>query len=417
MRKLSFPAAPIVTFIVAAAIFGLISTAILGVTAAKAADELTASPLIVLPIADIRPVDSADGAIHLVYELLLVNQSAFAVTLKSLAVIDENDEAIAQLSGNDLVAISRLSLVAGGAEVLQPSQSSFVFLDVTLPIGTELPEKLRHRLVIGQSAPLEGGNIELGGLTVAPETGTVPGVTFTSAGVAVSDDVAVVLTPPVRGDGWLVFRGCCDVATSHRGNTGIYNGNLHIAERFAIDFARLDDGGRMIVGPGNEVASYVYYGEPIFAVGDGIVIGARNDEPAQIPGTLPANLSDDQAGGNAVVIDLGNSRFAFYAHMQAGSVRVRAGDPVKAGDVIGLLGNSGRSIGPHLHFHLSDSASPLEADGVPFVFESFNGQGVMTPEGFGLAMQGEVVPVDATMLAGPHRLAMPVNSQVVDFGN
>ena len=418
MRILSLPRTPIGTFMIAAAILGAISAAILGVSAAGAtAADSTASPLIVEPVAAVRPVEIADGSIHLVYELLLINQSAFAVTVDSLAVLDEHNETIAEIDGERLASISRLSLFSGSGNVLQPSQSSFVFLDLTVPADGELPQTLRHRFSTSQSAASEQGSMTIGGLAVDADTGIEPKVAFTAGAVAVSDEAAIVLAPPLHGGGWVVFRGCCDLSSSHRGNTGIYDGEVRIAERFAVDFVRLNDDRRMITGPGNEVGSYVYYREPILAVGDGVVVSAHNDAPNQVPGVLAADISDEAAGGNAVVIDLGNGRFAFYAHMEPGSVRVEAGDAVRAGDVIGLLGNSGKSVGPHLHFHLTDNASPLDADGIPFVFESFDGQGVLTPEGFGLAMQGEIVPVEAQVLSGRHRHAMPVNSQVIDFGN
>jgi murein DD-endopeptidase MepM/ murein hydrolase activator NlpD len=63
--------------------------------------------------------------------------------------------------------------------------------------------------------------------------------------------------------------------------------------------------------------------------------------------------------------------FAFYAHMQPGSLRVKLGEKVRRGQVLGLVGNSGNSTAPHLHFHVTDANSPLESEGLPYVFESF----------------------------------------------
>lgn len=53
-----------------------------------------------------------------------------------------------------------------------------------------------------------------------------------------------------------------------------------------------------------------------------------------------------------VSLDLGHGLRAFYAHLQPGSVRVKTGELVKRGQVLGRLGNSGNSAGPHLHFHV-----------------------------------------------------------------
>jgi len=77
-------------------------------------------------------------------------------------------------------------------------------------------------------------------------------------------------------------------------------------------------------------------------------------------------------GGNHVVLDLGHRRFAFYAHLQPGSLKVKVGDRVKRGQVLGLVGNSGNSTEPHLHFHLADSISPLGSEGVPYALDSFD---------------------------------------------
>jgi murein DD-endopeptidase MepM/ murein hydrolase activator NlpD len=46
---------------------------------------------------------------------------------------------------------------------------------------------------------------------------------------------------------------------------------------------------------------------------------------------------------------------------------------VKSGQVIGLLGNSGgSSSGPHLHFHVADASNELAAEGLPYVFRTFD---------------------------------------------
>jgi len=64
-----------------------------------------------------------------------------------------------------------------------------------------------------------------------------------------------------------------------------------------------------------------------------------------------------------VILDIGGGNFAFYAHLQPGSLRVKLGDKVRAGQVIGLVGNTGNSTEPHLHFHISNATSPLGSGG------------------------------------------------------
>jgi murein DD-endopeptidase MepM/ murein hydrolase activator NlpD len=72
---------------------------------------------------------------------------------------------------------------------------------------------------------------------------------------------------------------------------------------------------------------------------------------------------------NTAVVDHGKSEFALYAHLQPGSVRVRVGDHVKAGDVIGKLGSSGNSTEPHLHFQITDKPD-IGGAGVPMNFSN-----------------------------------------------
>ena len=73
-------------------------------------------------------------------------------------------------------------------------------------------------------------------------------------------------------------------------------------------------------------------------------------------------------GGNQVAIDLGGNRYALYAHLIPGSIRVKEGDTVKAGQVIAKLGNSGNSTEPHLHLQVSDRPDFLAGEGIPYGF-------------------------------------------------
>lgn len=70
--------------------------------------------------------------------------------------------------------------------------------------------------------------------------------------------------------------------------------------------------------------------------------------------------------GNHLVLDLGEGTYAAYAHLQRGSLAVREGDRVQAGQLIARCGNSGNSTEPHLHFQLMDGPDPDTARGVPF---------------------------------------------------
>jgi len=110
------------------------------------------------------------------------------------------------------------------------------------------------------------------------------------------------------------------------------------------------------------------FGADVLAVADGTIAAALDDTPDD----LAQPVAPEQASGNYVSIDLGGGRFAFYEHLQQGSIRVKTGERVKRGQVIAKLGASGStSIGPHLHFHVADRNSVLGAEGLPFVFSRF----------------------------------------------
>jgi murein DD-endopeptidase MepM/ murein hydrolase activator NlpD len=162
-----------------------------------------------------------------------------------------------------------------------------------------------------------------------------------------------------------------------------------IPEEFALDIAKLGDGGLSHKGTGTRFEDYYAYGTDVLAAADGQVIEAENTQPEdptamQQPDETQeayfARLQQDQGKrlakgvtsvtGNYVMIDHGRSEYALYAHLHPGSVRVKVGYRVKAGDVIGKLGSSGNSTEPHLHFHVCDSADPLQCAGIPVNFSN-----------------------------------------------
>lgn len=89
------------------------------------------------------------------------------------------------------------------------------------------------------------------------------------------------------------------------------------------------------------------------------------------------HVTVDSAVGNYVTLDLGTGHFALYAHLQPRSIKVKVGDKVKTGQVLALLGNSGNSDAPHLHFHVTDGDSPLGAEGLPYELETFTQTGTV----------------------------------------
>ena len=176
---------------------------------------------------------------------------------------------------------------------------------------------------------------------------------------------AIVIGSPLKGSRWVDVNGRCAGPNSHRQAVNPINGAFYVSERFAIDFAQLTVDKRLVQGDPEQLASYPSYGADLISVARGVVVRTQDGIADNLPvGSLPP-FSLETVGGNYVVVDIGKGHFAFYAHLQPGSLRVRVGDRVTQGQVLGLLGNSGNSDFPHLHFHVTDSPSPLASDGLP----------------------------------------------------
>ncbi|HRE30393.1 MAG TPA: M23 family metallopeptidase [Candidatus Berkiella sp.] len=118
------------------------------------------------------------------------------------------------------------------------------------------------------------------------------------------------------------------------------------------------------------------FGDEVYAVSDGIISKVHENIKENVPPTLPVpQLPLNDIAGNHVIIKIqqyGKTYYVLNAHMQPGSIRVKEGDHVKKGQVIGLLGNTGNSSAPHLHLHVCDANDPLKCEGVPFVLEKAN---------------------------------------------
>jgi murein DD-endopeptidase MepM/ murein hydrolase activator NlpD len=158
-------------------------------------------------------------------------------------------------------------------------------------------------------------------------------------------------------------------------------------EEFAFDLVQVDASGQTHRGDGARFSDYYAYGQPVLAAAEGRVVTAaigqvEDPHAMQQPGeTVEAyytRLKADQMtrvaqgataiAGNYVVIDHGNGEFSLYAHLKPGSVRVHAGEMVRAGQELGQVGSSGNSTEPHLHFQVCDNADPLRCAGIPIRF-------------------------------------------------
>ncbi len=388
----------------------LASAAVAGQTS-TANDAAAFTSVVVQPIVSPRPIESSDGRAHIVYELLIVNETPLHTRIDSIVAFDPaNGAPLGEWKGDALAAILRLNgRLPGGT--LRPGGSAYAFLDATIAKGAPVPKTIEHRISVSRFTEASGDQDAR--VPLDPKLGVAAVASFNGAEVAVDSRKTVVIEPPLRGGGWIVMNGCCD-DLQHRGAVMAFDGVAKIPERFAIDFIKLDGDRRVVSGPADRNASYAGYGAPVYAVADGTVVATSDGEPERIP-TKPREATRfDTAGGNFVVVDIGGGNYAFFAHLKTGTVAVKPGDRVKTGDVIGRLGDTGNSDGPHLHFHIMDGPSPFASNGVPYAFSTFSGAGRLTGDNDGI-LAGDRVKIDAEWRPGPHRAELPLNLEVIDF--
>jgi hypothetical protein len=332
----------------------------LAVLIASQAGAQAIPPPIELRIPKAPTVARGDGRQFLSYEIHITNLTNAATTLKRIDVIADGGAApIASLADTALgpaMARPGAAVMTADRPLIGAGLRAVVFMWV--PLTGESPRTITHRFTFATRS------------TDSARTATVE-----AARVSVPND-APVIGPPLRGGVWLAANGPSNESGHRRAMIPI-DGTFHIAQRFAIDYVKMDEKGSTFEGDRLKNTSYYAYNTDALAVADGNVVAVKDGIPENIPGpasrAVPITL--ETVGGNHVIIDIGGGKYAFYAHLVPGSLRVKLGDRVKRGQVVGLVGNSGNSTEPHLHFHISDGNSPLGSEGLPYVHESLESLG------------------------------------------
>jgi urea transporter/murein DD-endopeptidase MepM/ murein hydrolase activator NlpD len=118
--------------------------------------------------------------------------------------------------------------------------------------------------------------------------------------------------------------------------------------RQALDLIMIGNTGKQFRGEGLIAREYYCYEKPVVAPADGIVADLTDG----IPDNAIGDNNVQRNWGNTVVIKHVEHLYSQVSHLKPGSIKVKIGESVKQGDIIGLCGNSGRSPYPHLHFQL-----------------------------------------------------------------
>lgn len=309
-------------------------------------------PLSVSTLDDWTIVETTAGR-HLVGELLVRNAGPAPIDLIELRITGEPAEPlIAQMTQSQL--LSRLAGAANSTPrqslTLAPNDAALIFL--WEPLQTAITARVASLLYRSG----EAGQTVIGGVVAPLAPPRVGGVN---------------ISPPLAGGPWVAVYDP-HVPRGHRRVAFPFGQRLVVPARFAVDWVRLDDSGRPTSAAPTDFARWYGFGADVLAVADAKVIAARDRYLDVLTTERPQKRSEDDVSGNYVGLALPGGGFAFYEHLQRGSVRVKVGDSVRAGQPIARLGRTGiNSSGPHLHFHVGTDASTLESQGRPFGISEF----------------------------------------------
>jgi hypothetical protein len=323
---------------------------------------------------------------QLSYELHLTNFAPRVLTLERVLVADAR-------TGRTLLVVSGDRLAAAIAHVGPAPESK-----LAAPPGGRLVAYLDGAIGAGVTPSAVRTLVRYAVEGTPP---AAPGV-LQAEEISVNAQSMPVLSPPLRGGPWVAVYDP-RLERGHRRVFYAVGGRARLPGRFAVDW--------MPAGPQGGGSGESGLGAEVLAVADGVVASARDGVPEPADGAPRPRVSMADATGNYVSIRIGARQFAFYEHLLPG-LRVKPGDRVKRGQVIGRLGSTGQASRPHLHFHLANADSPLGAEGLPYLLQGARTLGAY--RSISAFEAREPWQAEASRAAGP---AFPKPNVVVEFGS
>jgi hypothetical protein len=331
-------------------------------SASSAAESDRPTAILVSPIHEAQIVRADDGMDHVEYELLVVSVFSEPVTLSSVAVLDPAGKELMRIQGDALAAATQTLFEKTRTPVIPPSAAVSVDVDLVLPPGTA-PERVKHRIAYTLAADSKLALMIRSLQVDGPE-------------VTINLQPAIVIKSPLAGNGWLAAVGCCKPNIHRDLRVAIDGRRIETGETFAIDWNRVKD-DRIYDGDGKKLEQHYAFGQDVLAVADGTIVSIHDGMPDQTPFQVMLPKSEEDYGGNHVMLKIAPNVFAIYMHLQPGSLAVKVGDAVKAGAPLAKIGNTGPSEGPHLHFGLLNKPDISVGRSLPFVFDSFTSVGAV----------------------------------------
>jgi hypothetical protein len=175
--------------------------------------------------------------------------------------------------------------------------------------------------------------------------------------------------PLSDGTYYIVAGGSTELLNPHLQTLAAERFRRYRGQSYGIDIVKLNGLGMRASGPApRDPRQYAIFGDSIKAPCSGTVLRTGDG----LPDMSPPRTDREQLPGNFVFVQCREAQ-VLLGHMQRGTVRVRVGEDVTVGDVVGNVGNSGNTGEPHLHIHaqrpatsdafLSGEPLPIRLDG------------------------------------------------------
>jgi len=235
----------------------------------------------------------------------------------------------------------------------------YLSVQIPVPLANDKPTKVFHRFEFRDT--VNNKDVQIEGAIFSPRL----------------SESLMVIESPLKGNNNLFFS---QSTMGYHFFLLFFEGDkTGTCPRFAFDNMQVNEGMNSLFSGNPAVSeSYFNYGDTVYSATDGKVFFIRDGIPEN-NGNLMDHLPTTMEGvpGNNIIVDIGEGKFAFYAHFIPNTITVQPGDSVKVGQLLGRLGNSGYSGMPHLHFNLAEGNNPFMSKGIPFVFKEYTKYGTV----------------------------------------
>ena len=143
-----------------------------------------------------------------------------------------------------------------------------------------------------------------------------------------------------------------------------------IGQRYAYDFEMRMNNLPYHDDP-TDCKNYYSYLKPIYAPLDGWVVEVVDKyDNTHIREDREIINDCKDPRGNHIIIKHKHNEYSCLCHFEKNTITVKEGDIVKQGDILGKVGNSGNTQGPHIHFQVQLGIDTDNSKGIPIIFEN-----------------------------------------------